>query len=52
LVFKYLPRSYKEGAKDPIAREKCTMQEQSQAWHLQTLSWALPFNGPQIGRSI
>lgn len=39
LVFRYLERSWKEGANDPIAREKCTMLQQSPVWHLQTLSW-------------
>lgn len=38
LVFRYLERSYKEGANDPIAREKCTMLQLLQVWHSLTLS--------------
>lgn len=38
LVFRYLERSYKEGANDPMAREKCTMLQLLQVWHSLTLS--------------
>lgn len=38
LVFRYLERSYNEGANDPIAREKCTMLQQLLVWHLLTHS--------------
>ena len=40
LVFKYLPRAYKDG-NDEEAREKCIMLPQSQGWHLQMLSLVL-----------
>ncbi len=39
LVFKYLPRAYKNGAEDAEAEEKITMQVVWQVWHLQTHSW-------------
>ena len=40
LVFKYLPRAYKNGAEDADGKRKgCTMQVVWQVWHLQTHSW-------------
>lgn len=52
LVFKYLSRSYHEGANDPLAREKCTMQQQLQQWHLQTHFGLMPLYGTQIGCNV
>ena len=40
LVFKYLPRAYKDG-NDEEAREKCITLLQLQGWHLQMLSSVL-----------
>ena len=40
LVFKYLPRAYKNGAEDAEAREKrCTMQVVWQVWHFTNAFW-------------
>lgn len=38
LIFRYLPRSYKGGKDDPIAREKYTMQAAWPVWLLQMRS--------------
>lgn len=41
LVFEYLPRAYKNGKPTKSPAKRCTMHQQSPAWHSPMRSWAL-----------